>query len=65
MERHGYHDFYIIVLDGKYTYIIMDNEVSSRIKIVSDELFDTKIRARFAAIGHITLLEKQKEEQGC
>ena len=58
MEKHKEHEFYIIVVSGKYTYFIMDKEVDRKIRLVSDELFESESRARLAAIGHIELLEQ-------
>ena len=59
MEKHNEHQFCIVVIKDKFTYLIMDKEVDRKIRVISDELFEQEGRARLAAIGHITLIESE------
>jgi hypothetical protein len=58
MEKHGNYEYDIIVFHGKYSYLIMSKEVKGRVKVYSNEWFEEKSKAYFAAIGHIQLLEQ-------
>jgi hypothetical protein len=56
-EQYKSYEFHIIVIKAKYSYFIMDKNIKDKIEITSEDWFDTEQEARFAAIGHIGLLE--------
>jgi hypothetical protein len=63
MQEHNGYEFYIIVIKGRYTFLILDNIIEDKVKFLSDELFDYAGRAQLAVIGQIELFEKQEKER--
>lgn len=63
MQEHNGYEFYIIVIKGRCTFLILDNIIEDKVKFLSDELFDYSGRAQLAAIGQIELFEKQEKER--
>lgn len=60
IKKFSCYEFEVIKNDGGWYYIIYDpdyNPCDSTIIRQSDEWYDTKAQAHFAAIGHISLLE--------
>lgn len=68
-EKYSCYEFEVKVIDtgeykGKWEYVIYDCILSiygENPNIESDEWFDTEQEARFAAVGHIDLLENGSE----
>lgn len=54
IEKYSYYEFLITVIKGEYSYVIIDDK---KIQCFSNEWYETQEEARFAAIGHIDLLE--------
>ncbi len=59
-EKYCDYDFKIILSIDVYSYFILEKGID-RIKVISNEWFCTENQARFAAIGHIILLENGAE----
>ncbi len=58
IEKYSCHDFKVNTLeDGTFVYEIYGAFMFTNEILESDEWFDTEQEARFAAIGHIDLLE--------
>lgn len=61
IEKYSFYEFKIVPEQEMFGYEIYCPDYPStktNILRVSDESFDTEQEARFAAIGHITLLEE-------
>jgi hypothetical protein len=64
IEQYGHYQYEIMLHEGGVYYLIFDPDYKPTKKTIktilceSDGLFDSAFDARFAAIGHITQLEK-------
>lgn len=62
MEKFGNHCYLVEKIKNKWVYFIYREEQDKHRQVTETfELFDSRERATFAAIGHITLLEKGEE----
>jgi len=60
IEKYSYYEFEVfhdVDCPDHWLYRIYDSFYKDEVIRESDEWFDTEIQARFAAIGHIGLLE--------
>lgn len=57
IEKDGAYEYEIIPHEGMWVYDIYDPFNRKEILVESSDWFETQQEARFAAIGHISLLE--------
>lgn len=65
MEKHSLYEFEVLKIADGWVYIIYEPNLKPTVKTIlreSEEGYETDEEARFAAIGHISLLESGEDK---